>query len=136
MVIYKVIDIEELECIKRSMHRNRVINKIGILGCRHKMDGSVDIDMNNCNVRLSSVSIDIWLYQPEACVLMTFQAHKRKPLHKSTRVLFVLMPKGEEKKNMSYFKPTRSIDTWISIDQNTGVLVCPLIFHMDSSGLQ
>ena len=124
MVIYKVIDIEELECNKRSMHHNRVINKIGILGCRHKMDGLIDtIDMNNCNVRLSSVSIDIWLYQPEACVLMTFQAHKRKPLHKSTRVLFVLMPKGEEKKNMSYFKPMFSIDTWISIDQNT-VIPC------------
>ena len=62
MVIYKVIDIEELKCLKRSMHCNQVINKIGILGCKHKMDGSIDtIDMNNCNVRLSSVSIDIWL---------------------------------------------------------------------------
>ena len=70
------------------------------------MDSSIDtINMNNCNVRLSSVSIEIWLYQPEAYVLMTFQAHKIKPLHKSTRVLFVLMPKGEEKKNTSYFNP-------------------------------
>ena len=87
------------------------------------MDSSIDtIEMNNCNVRLSSVSIDIWLYQPEACVLMTFQAHKRKPLHKSTRVLFVLMLKGEEKKNMSYFKPTCSVNTWISVDQNTVIL--------------
>ena len=42
MVIYKFIDIEELKCIKRSMHHNKVINKIGILGCRHKMDGSID----------------------------------------------------------------------------------------------
>ena len=79
MVIYKVIDIEELECIKRSMHHNRVINKIGILGCRHKMDSSIDtINMNNCNVRLSSVSIDIWLYQPEACV------HIPSPQNKTT----------------------------------------------------
>ena len=88
------------------------------------MDSSIDtINMNNCNVRLSSVSIDIWLYQPEAYVLMTFQAHKIKPLHKSTRVLFVLMLKGEEKKNTSYFKPMWSVDTWISIDQNT-VIPC------------
>ena len=123
-MIYKVIDIEELECIKGRMHRNWAINEIGILGCRHKMDSSIDtIKMNDRNVGLSSVSIDIWLYHPEACVFMRFQAHKRKPLHKSTWVIFVLMPKGEEQKNASYFKPMCSIDTWISVDKNT-VIVC------------
>ena len=124
MVIYKVIDIEELKCIKRSMHRNQAINEIGILGCRHKMDSSIyTIKMNDCKMMLSIVSIDIQLYQPEACVLMRFHAHKRKPLHKSTRVLFVLMLKGEEEKNASYFKPTCSINTWIRVDKNT-VIVC------------
>ena len=77
MVIYKVIDIEELESIKRSMHCNRAINEIGILGCGHKMDSSIDtIKVNYCDVRLSGVGIDIWLYQPEACVLMRFQTHE------------------------------------------------------------
>ena len=63
MVIYKVIDIEELECIKRSMHCNGAINEIGILVGRHEMGSSIDtIEMNDCNVRLTSVSTEIWLY--------------------------------------------------------------------------
>src|SRR5271155_810311 len=107
------------------MHCNRAINKISsILGCRHKVDSSKDtIDMNYHNARLISVSIDIWLYQPVSCILIRFQAHKRKPLYKSTWILFVSMPKGEEKKYTSYFKPTRSVDARVSVDKNT-VIAC------------
>ena len=42
MVIYKVINVEKLECIKRSMHCNRAINECCIPGCRHKMDSLID----------------------------------------------------------------------------------------------
>jgi hypothetical protein len=124
VVIYEVIDVEELEFIKRGMHRNRAIDETGILGRRHKVNGSKDaIEMNHFNVRLPSIGIDIWLHQPEACVFMGFQAQKRKPLDKSTGVLFALMPKGEEEKNAGYFKPTHSLDTGISTDENS-VIAC------------
>ena len=124
MVICKIIDMKEFECIKRSMHCSWVINEIGIQKWGHEMNHSIyTIEMNYHNVRLSSIGIDIWLHLPEACILVSFQAHKWKPLHKSTWALVVLMPKGEEKKNVSYFKPMCSIDIWISVDKNT-VIAC------------
>ena len=100
MVIYKVFTIKELKFIKRSMHCNQVIDGISILVGRHQMNSLINtIKMNDHNVRLTSVSINIWLYQPVACVLIRFQAHKRKPLYECTIVvIFVLMLKGEEEK--------------------------------------
>ena len=122
MVIYKVIDIKHLKFIKRGMHRNRAIDETGILGRRHKVNGSkYALEMNHCNVRLPSVSIEIWLHQPKTCVFMGFQAQKKKPLDKSAGVLLASMLKGEEK-NMGYFKPTHSLNTRISTDKNSVIL--------------
>jgi hypothetical protein len=121
MVIGKLVDIEELEGVKRWVHRDGFTDEFRCVIHRQEVNSTVDSTKVDNGKMRAAIILGIRLYLPETHVLVGLWAYEWIPLNKCTLILLVSMLKWKEEKNTSYFKATCPFKIWIWIDENAVV---------------